>query len=317
MNPQIRKISNSIRLSTLLAVVMALLASSLAGPVKAAGETVSVWVTTGDQTKLLAQQPNLTFGADTTSGLLVNVNANHLYQQMDGFGAAMTDSSAWLIYNKLSTSQRNPLMQSLFSNTNGIGLSYLRLPMGASEFVNGNHYTYDDMPAGQSDPNLNNFSIAHDQAYIIPVLQQARSINPALGIMATPWSAPAWMKTNGSLYRGGLLSSYYGAYANYFARFVDAYSAAGVPVNSLTVQNEPQAKPGDYPGMWMTPANEASFVKNNLGPALANKNVKILALDHNWALPYYGIDVLNEPAGQAYIDSTAFRCFAAIPDCPD
>ncbi len=314
MNPQIRKISNSIRLSTLLAVVMALLASSLAGPVKAAGETVSVWVTTGDQTKLLAQQPNLTFGADTTSGLLVNVNANHLYQQMDGFGAAMTDSSAWLIYNKLSTSQRNTLMQSLFSNTNGIGLSYLRLPMGASEFVNGNHYTYDDMPAGQSDPNLNNFSIAHDQAYIIPVLQQARSINPALGIMATPWSAPAWMKTNGSLYRGGLLSSYYGAYANYFARFVDAYSAAGVPVNSLTVQNEPQAKPGDYPGMWMTPANEASFVKNNLGPALANKNVKILALDHNWALPYYGIDVLNDPAAKAYIDGTAFHCYGGIPD---
>jgi O-glycosyl hydrolase len=283
-------------------------------PTPAPAGAVNVWVTTGDKSKLLAQQADVTFGSDTTSGLLIHVNANHLYQEMDGFGAAMSDSSAWLIYNKLSTSQRNDLMQKLFSSTNGIGMSYVRLPMGASDFVVGDHYTYNDMPLGQTDPNLTNFSIAHDQAYIIPVLQQARSINPLLKIMASPWSAPAWMKTNDSLYGGGALrSNYQGSYANYFVKFVDAYAAAGVPINSVTVQNEIEHKPGNYPGMWMTAAQQADFVKNNLGPALANKNVKIILLDHNWTLPYYALDVLSDSSAKAYADGTAFHCYGGDP----
>jgi O-glycosyl hydrolase len=276
-----------------------------------AGGAVNVWLTTGDKAKLLHQEPNITFGADTTTGLLIHVNENHTYQQVDGFGAALTDSSAWLISNELTTAQRDALMNSLFNPTTGIGMSYVRLPMGASDFTNGAHYTYDDMPPGQTDPNLTNFSISHDLAYIVPVLQQALSLNPTLKVMGSPWSAPAWMKTNGSLYRGGLQTQYYGAYANYIAKFVDAYQAQGITINSVTVQNEPQAKPGDYPGMWLTPNDEISFVANNLGPALNSKGAKIIVLDHNWALYPYPITVLSNASAKNYIAGSAFHCYGA------
>jgi len=275
------------------------------------GVTVNVWLTTGDKAKLLHQEPTLTFGADTTTGLLIHVNENHAYQQVDGFGGAMTDSSAWLIYNKLTTAQRATLMNNLFNPTTGIGMSYVRLPMGASDFVNGADYTYDDMPAGQTDSNLTNFSIAHDLAYIVPVLQQALSLNPSLKILGSPWSAPAWMKTNGSLYRGGLQTQYYSVYANYFAKFVDAYQAQGITINSVTVQNEPQAKPADYPVMWLEPNDEINFVANNLGPTLNSRGTKIIVLDHNWALYPYPITVLSNAAAKNYIAGTAFHCYGA------
>ena len=277
-------------------------------PTSSTSSTVSVWLTKGDKTALLQPQTNLNFGADSTSGLLIHVNENHQYQQMEGFGAAMTDSSAWLIHNKMSASQREALMRALFSPSEGIGISYVRVPMGASDFAL-NHYTYDDTCCDLAD-----FSIAHDTAYIIPVLQQARSINPSLKLMGSPWSAPGWMKTTNSLYKGALRPEYYATYATYFANFVDAYAAAGVPLSSVTVQNEPQHKPADYPGMWMTPNEEISFVKNHLGPSLAGKNVKIVALDHNWALAYYGVDVLNDASARSYIAGNAFHCYGGVPD---
>jgi O-glycosyl hydrolase len=277
-------------------------------PTSGPNPTVSIWLTKGDKSALLQPQTNVTFGADTTRGALIHVNENHVYQQMEGFGAAMTDSSAWLIYNKLSASQREALMGALFSSTEGIGISYVRVPMGASDFAL-NHYTYDDTCC-----NLSDFSIAHDTAYIIPVLLQARSINPSLKLMGSPWSAPGWMKTTNALYKGALRPEYYAAYATYFANFVDAYAASGVPLNSVTIQNEPQHTPADYPGMWMTPNEEISFVKDHLGPALAGRNVKIIALDHNWPLAYYGVDVLNDESARSYVAGTAFHCYGGIPD---
>src|SRR5205807_5265608 len=135
------------------------------------------------------------FGSNTGNSSTIGVNEYQKLQQMDGFGAAVTDSSAWLIVNKMSSSQRSTLMQQLFDPSQGIGMSFVRIPMGASDFSVNGPYSYDDLPAGQADPNLNSFSINHDLAYIIPVLQQAHSLNPALKFMANPWSPPAWMKT--------------------------------------------------------------------------------------------------------------------------
>src|SRR5262249_38811124 len=167
------------------------------GNVSAPGATVSIWLTTGSRSSLLARQTNLRFDADTnTPGTLtINVNDAISNQQMDGFGGALTDSSAWLIQTRLSASQRDSFMRGVFSPTTGIGMSFLRLPMGASDFAL-NHYSYDDLPAGQTDPTLARFSVAHDQAYIIPVLRQALSLNPNLKVMGSPWSAPGWMKTS-------------------------------------------------------------------------------------------------------------------------
>ena len=193
---------------------------------RAAGPTVQVWLTTSDGSNQLTPQANLTFGSNTGNSSTINVNEYQELQQMDGFGAAVTDSSAWLIYNNMSASQRSTLMQNLFSPTQGIGLSFVRIPMGASDFSLNGPYSYDDLPAGQTDPNLNNFSINHDLAYIIPVLQQAHSLNSNLKFMANPWSPPAWMKTNGSMLgvsngnTGTLISSDYGPLAQYFVKFI-------------------------------------------------------------------------------------------------
>ena len=153
---------------------------------RAAGPTVQVWLTTSDGNNQLTPQANMTFGSNTGNPSTINVNEYQELQQMDGFGAAVTDSSAWLIYDNMSASQRSTLMQNLFSPTQGIGLSFVRIPMGASDFSLNGPYSYDDLPAGQTDPNLNNFSINHDLAYIIPVLQQAHSLNSNLKFMANP-----------------------------------------------------------------------------------------------------------------------------------
>src|SRR5689334_8783438 len=288
MNLKQRTISYMLCLTTVSALLITLFTStSVPAPALAAGETVNIWLTTGDKANLLAPQPAVTFVPDSGSNpLTIDVNESLSYQTMDGFGASFTDSSAWLVWNKLSAAQRNTLMNNLFNPSTGIGLSYLRQPISSSDFALSN-YTYDDMPAGQTDPNLTNFSINHDKTYITPVIQQALAINPNLHVMGTPWSAPAWMKTSGSLFNGTLQTQYYGAYANYFVKFIQAYNTEGIPVYAITLQNEPHFEPNSYPGMRLEPADEANFVKNNLGPAFSSAGIttKIIVWDHNWDEP--------------------------------
>lgn len=276
----------------------------------AAGELVEVWATTGNQNELLAPQAAATFGADTTQGLLIEVNESHAYQTMEGFGAAMTDSSAWLMANALSPAQRTALLSALFDSANGIGLQWVRLPMGASDFAL-SHYSYDDMPAGQTDPTLASFSISHDLAYIIPVLLEARAVNPDLRVLASPWSAPGWMKDSDSLVGGRLLPQYQQAYADYFAHFLQDYAAAGVAIDAVTVQNESHNSPADYPGMWMEVEQQLDFVANQLGPAVntGGLSTRIFAWDHNWNEPFFGVELLDDPGAGPYTDGTAFHCY--------
>ncbi|HEY4383740.1 MAG TPA: glycoside hydrolase, partial [Ktedonobacteraceae bacterium] len=280
--------------SRLLALLCCLLLCTFfvfqATPTRAAGPTVQVWLTTSDGSNQLTSQTNQTFGTNTGNSSTINVNEYQELQQMDGFGAAVTDSSAWLIYNKMSSSQRTTLMQKLFDPNQGIGISFVRIPMGASDFSVTGAYSYDDRPSGQTDPSLAQFSINHDLSYIIPVLQQAHSLNPNLKFMANPWSPPAWMKTNGSMIgvangtSGTLVSSDYGPLAQYFVKFIQAYQAQGIPIYAITPQNEPEYAPSDYPGMIFAASDENNFIKNNLSPALASANLhpKIIPYDHNW-----------------------------------
>ena len=171
------------------------------------------------------------------------LDATRVDQEIEGFGAALTDSAAWVLTSYLTAGAREQLLQELFSPTDGIGLGYLRVPVGASDFAL-YHYTYDDMPAGQRDPELRHFSIAHDEAYILPILRRVRAINPHLKIMASPWSPPGWMKRRwlpgNPLYGGRLRRDCYDIYARYLVAFVRAYADAGVPIDALTVQNEPE-----------------------------------------------------------------------------
>ena len=273
---------------------------------------VKVWLTSADQSSLLEPQPDISFGPDANGANVIYVNENNQYQQMDGFGASMTDSSAWLIYTQMPEAQRKALMSKLFSPTEGIGISAMRIPMGASDFVNGQPYTYDDMPPGQVDPDLAHFSIEHDKAYIIPAIQDALKINPSLTLIASPWSPPAWMKDSDSLVKGTLQSKYSTAWAQYFVKFIQAYQAEGLPIYAVTVQNEPQYEPNTYPGMRLEATDEAELVKSYLGPAFqaAGINTKILIWDHNWDKWMYPIEVLDDPQARTIVDGSAFHCYA-------
>ncbi|WP_308637882.1 glycoside hydrolase family 30 protein [Paenibacillus silvisoli] len=274
--------------------------------------SVQVWVTLPDQTKLLQREDDADWtDRPAASDMVIQVDANKSYQQMDGFGAAMTDSSAWLIANKLDDAKRDDLMNKLFDFERGIGISYLRLPMGATDFSLSS-YTYDDMPPGQKDPELKHFSIEHDKAYMIPMLQKAKQVNPALKIMGSPWSPPAWMKSTGSLLKGSLNEDAYEPYARYFVKFIQAYFAEGLPIDAVTPQNEPHYEPEGYPGMRMEAYEQGLFIKSYLGPAFskANLDTKIVIWDHNWDEPDYPFKILGDPEVAPYIAGSAFHGYA-------
>jgi glucosylceramidase len=274
---------------------------------------VQVVETTGDRAMLLQPQPTVTFGSGSPSGLVITVNSGTKYQQMDGFGASLTDSSAWVVSNKLTASQQTTLWQSLFSPTSGIGISFLRQPMGASDFTATGNYSYDDVPAGQTDPNLTNFSIAHDTTYILPLLQQALAVNPAIKVVAVPWSPPAWMKTSATMNGGNMNTAYFPSLAQYFVKFVQGYQQQGVPVYAVLPQNEPLNSNTGYPTEYLAATDEAAFIGGNLGPALnaaGLSSVKILGYDHNWDQPSYPETLLADATAGPYLAGSAFHCYA-------
>ena len=281
-------------------------------PFKPKGPNAQVVVTTGDQAMLLQPRPTVTFGTGGSQNApVITVNESTQYQPIDGFGASLTDSSAWVIWNDLNSSQQSALMQQLFSPTAGIGLSFLRQPMGASDFaVNGN-YSYDDVPAGQTDPQLADFSIAHDATYIIPLLQQALAINPAARVAALPWSPPAWMKVSGTMNGGNMNAAYFPSLSQYFVLYLQAYQQAGVPVYAISVQNEPLNSTSSYPSEYLAASDESDFIANYLGPALNNAGlgaVKILAYEHNWDNTDYPESVLASSASP-YVAGSSFHCY--------
>ncbi|GIP58332.1 S-layer homology domain-containing protein [Paenibacillus woosongensis] len=300
----------SLVLSTSL--VLSMLSGLFASSVGAAAEPVEVWVTTGDKSKLLHQEPGIAFGpAGGASPYTIHVDENTTYQEIEGFGAALTDSSAWLLGEVLTDAARDEVMEQLFDVNQGIGFSYIRLPMGSSDFAR-SHYTYNDTAGNAEDLSLSQFSIDHDRQYIIPVLKQALAMNPEIKIMGSPWSAPAWMKDNKSLAKGKLKPEYYDAYARYFVKFIEAYAAEGIEIDAVTIQNEPHHEADNYASMRMEAAEQAKFIKNHLGPAFAaaNINTKILIWDHNWSDPDYPIEVLNDPEAKRYIAGSAFHGYA-------
>lgn len=302
----------------LLGTVFALRSFSLSATGSQAGRGgVNVWVTTADLKKHLSPQQDVHFATGNGSGVItITVDEQQTYQQMEGFGASLTDASAWLIYNKLNKSQRDAVMRALFDPLKGAGLDFLRQPMGASDLTRPapevGEYSYDDMPAGQTDPNLIHFSIDHDKAYIIPVLKQALQINPHLKIMATPWSPPGWMKSTDSMEGGTLNAEAYGPFANYFVKFIQAYQAEGLPIYAVTVQNEPLYVPDGYPGMSMSADQQANFLKNYLAPAFAKNHIttKILGYDHNWDNTDYATTLLKDADVNAAIAGIAWHCYA-------
>ena len=274
-------------------------APSGAAPPAAAG--VQVVMTSANLSWRLSRLPDLTFAPDRPSGLpVVTVDDDIRYQRFTGVGAAMTDSSAWLIYDELSSGTRARLMNALFG-ASGIHLNFVRVPIGGSDFTaNGLPYSYDDLGPGQVDPALARFSIAHDLAYVVPALEQMLSLNRHIELLAEPWSPPPWMKTNGSFDNphgtGWLRSIYRGALAQYIVKFIQAYAGVGIPIDAITPQNEPGA-PSDFPGLNMSAAGEVQFITQYLEPALraAHLDTKVYGLDRG-ALLYYAKSLALGPA---------------------
>jgi glucosylceramidase len=296
------------RLSAALTAVAVVAAPALTGHAisHAAGERVSIWLTTTDDaagrhvTRGLQAQAPISFAAGTAgSGQTISVDENTRFQQFSGAGASFTDTAAWLMSSSgaLSSATRTSVMQQLFDPSAGIGLSFLRNPMGASDLARFD-YTYDDVAAGQTDPNLTRFSIAHDLADVLPLTKQAKQLNPGLKVMGTPWTAPAWMKDNGAIDQGFLQAQFYGAYAQYFVKYVQAYAAQGVPIDYVTAQNEPTCCAG-YPSMQWDGNGVHFFIGSNLLPAFhaAGLTTKVLALDWNWdSYASFGAPTVNDAA---------------------
>lgn len=283
--------------------------------------TVSVVLSTDDQKSLMAAQPGVNFTSTLpgASANIITVDETQLYQSIDGFGAAMTDSAAYLLKEKVPTANLPGVMNDLFTRSGkGIGISFIRNPMGASDIAR-NVYSFDDLPSGQTDPTLASFSIAHDQADIIPLLIQAKQLNPQLKIMANPWSPPGWMKDSGLMVGGNLIlsSTNETAFANYFVKYIQAYAAAGVPIDYISLQNEPLYIPTDYPGMGMDAATQTSVLRDYVLPALTNANLttQVLVYDHNWDQASYPETVLSDPTilASPLVAGTAWHGYGGTP----
>ena len=299
---------------SIMRLSLRVLAGVIALPMVAAGylpaQKVEAYLTVPSLEQPLAAQPVLHFSAAKAAPIDIAVDAAQRYQTMDGFGAAMTDSAAWLLEEQLSPAQREEAMRKLFDPRAGIGIGFLRVPLGASDLAR-NHYSYDEMPRGERDPGLAHFSIAHDEAYILPALRQALRLNPSLRIMLSPWSPPGWMKTKDSMIGGMLREDADRDFARYLSRSVAAYEKAGVPVTYVSLQNEPLYETGDYPGMLMPATRQTRLIGDYVGPALAalGHPTAILAYDHNWDHPEYPLEVLADAKAAPYVAGSAFHCY--------
>lgn len=268
-------------------------------------QTVTPWITSGDQTKLLQQQSTVTFGTNSgTNPSTVTVNPGTTYQTMDGFGYTLTEGSCEVISGMAAT-QQNQLLNDLYNPTTGLNASVVRISIAASD-LSSSSYSYNET---SGDTNMNNFSLnGPDLTYLIPIIKKIKLINPNIKILATPWSAPRWMKTNNSWIGGSLQTQYYAAYAKYFVKYFDAMAAQGISIWGITPQNEPE-NPHNEPSMLMNSTEQKNFINNQLGPQMAAAGyggIKIIAFDHNCDNTAYPIDVLNN---SGYVDGAAFHLY--------
>lgn len=265
-------------------------------------QTVSVYQTSSDGIQKLSQQNDRFFTETSCGGTIITIDNGVKYQTMDGFGAAMTGSSAYLMNNQMNTLQRNALMDDLFGSS-GIALSFVRHSIGSSDFSLSN-YTYHE--PGET------FSIADDTTDLIPMLLEAKNRNNDLKIMGTPWSAPAWMKTNASLFGGSLKDNHLDDFALYLVRYINAFEEKGLPIYAITMQNEPLNESSSYPSMKMEWFQQSNLLRFHLGPSLATEGLetKVLLYDHNWDVTDYAKDILSVAETEPYAAGTAFHGYA-------
>ena len=269
---------------------------------------LDIWLTKGDQSVLLQKQ-NTTqlFGTTANSFQTIAIDENQTYQTIDGFGYTLTGGSVEVI-NSLNASKKQELLQELFGNAaTSIGISYLRISIGASD-LNSSVFSYNDLPNGQVDSAQTNFSLAPDNALIL-LLKEILLINPNIKIMAVPWSAPSWMKNNYTTVGSSLATIYYNSYATYFVKYIQGMKANGITIDAVCPQNEP-LNPNNNPSMTMSAVQQLSFIKK-LGLAFQNESIttKIVSYDHNCDVPSYPISILSDAVAYPFVDGSAFHLY--------
>jgi len=290
----------------IITIIFLLIASNII----AQKSPVSLWLTNADRSALFQEQKQtLTFQSKTDANPVITIDDKQTFQPIDGFGFALTGGSAMHII-RMNAAARAALLKELFAyNNNNIGISYLRVSIGSSD-LNEHVFSYDDLPAGQADPKLAHFDLGPDKADIIPLLKEILAINPKIKILGSPWSAPAWMKTNGDTRGGALKAEYYQTYADYLVKYISAFKTQGIAIDAITVQNEP-LNPKNNPSMMMYAHEQADFIKNNLGPSFKSAGIKsrIIIYDHNCDRPDYADSVLNDAQAAKYVDGSGFHLY--------
>jgi len=268
-------------------------------------QDIEAYVTTSDRQCLFQHVGIIGKFTDEHNGRrnYIIVNPAQSYQEIDGFGFALTGGSAEHMMN-MSKDKRHQLLMELFDSEQGIGVSSVRLTLGASD-LNSFVFSYDDVP---EDFELKHFSLSQDLLDVIPVMKEILAINPNIQIMASPWSAPAWMKTNNDSHGGSLRKDCYSVYADYFVRYIQAMQSHGININAVTIQNE-SLNSGNTPSMPWSPQEQARFIKDYLGPKfdIAGIDTEIVIFDHNCDRPDYPLTIYNDPEASRYISGSAYH----------
>lgn len=304
-----KNINKKLQILLLLPLMAVQVKCGISKPSVASSGKAESWITTPDESSKLQKQNDLVFNTEINFNQTIEVNPSQKFQTIQGFGFSLTGGSAQAIL-KLDKAKKEALLQELFSGKKeAIGLSYLRISIGASD-LNEKVFSYDDMPEGQTDLKLEHFNLGPDLQDVVPLLKEILAINPKIKIMGSPWSPPVWMKDNGSSKGGSLQPQYYQVYAEYFVKYIQAMKSQGILIDAITPQNEP-LHPGNNPSMYMTALQQAEFIKKNLGPAFAKAKIKtkIVVYDHNCNKPEYPLTILEDPEARPYVAGSAFHLY--------
>lgn len=292
-------------------LIMAFIALSVSRFGFSDASQVSVWTSSEDgKSSLTLGDPLPLKKAKHVKDNVIRVDPARTYQSIVGMGGSLEHSTCYNL-SRLDPKRREEVIERLVSPTTGIGMNLMRICIGTSDFVGEPYYSYDDMPKGQTDPNLEKFSVEKDKAYVLPVLRTALQKNPDLLFVASPWSPPAWMKTNESLREGELKRDCYDAYARYLVKYIQAYAAEGIPIFAMTPQNEPRMSDEGYTTCLWTGEQERDFIRGHLGPQFTTRGIKtqVWCWDHNWNLLEFPRAILSDPKAAKYVDGTAFHLY--------
>jgi len=272
---------------------------------------VDFWLTDQNKSIILSKQSTGVDTGKTKVTLLDNIDVyvDETFQSMDGFGFALNGGSALNLY-KMSSNSRKSLLEELFGQNNqSVGVSYLRISIGASD-LDEFPFSYNDLPKGEVDLEMKKFNLKQDEKYLIPILKEILAISPNIKIMASPWSAPMWMKSNKKTKGGSLLTEFYDVYSKYFVKYITLMAEKDILIDAITIQNEP-LHDGNNPSMHMSAKEQLNFVKDYLGPAFSNNNIstKIIIYDHNADNINYPISILNDTTARKFVDGSAFHLY--------